>query len=89
MSRQTNSPSVKDTDGNTETPSAINITGNSIKNVLLERNPITREIHSCLTPCSQCSGVYVDAINGNMLRIICSHQCHSTTNKVKRAANTK
>lgn len=50
---------------------------------------ITREVYSCLTPCSQCSGVYVDAISGNMLRIICRHQCHSTTNKIKGAANTK
>ena len=90
MVRQTNSPSVKDTDGNTERGSAIDNTGNSLKSVLVEQNLITREIHSCLTPCNQCSGVYVDSISGNLLRIICRHHCHSTTNKkVKGAENTK
>jgi hypothetical protein len=35
-----------------------------------------REVYSCLTSCSQCSGVYIDSISGTMLRIICSCSCH-------------
>ena len=38
---------------------------------------ITREIDRCLAPCGQCTGVYVDNISGDILRIICRHQCHS------------
>jgi hypothetical protein len=49
MSRQTNSPSVKDTDDITEPNSVINNTDDSLKSVLDVANPITRAIHSCLT----------------------------------------
>jgi cytidine deaminase len=37
---------------------------------------ITREIDRCLAPCTQCTGVYVDNIRGDILRIVCRHQCH-------------
>jgi hypothetical protein len=42
-----------------------------------KENPHVREINSCLVPCEQCTGTYVDSISGTLLRIICSCSCHS------------
>jgi hypothetical protein len=41
-------------------------------------NNVTRHINCCLVSCDQCSGLYIDSIRGDILRIICHHQCHST-----------
>jgi len=46
------------------------------------RAPITREINLCLIPCDQCTGAYEDSVNGNILRIICRHSCHSAAGEV-------
>ncbi|MGA9934772.1 MAG: hypothetical protein WBL44_11995 [Nitrososphaeraceae archaeon] len=43
------------------------------------RNTITRDINYCLAACDQCTGLYIDSIRGDILRIICHHQCHFDT----------
>jgi hypothetical protein len=40
-------------------------------------NNVTRHINCCLVPCNQCTGLYVDSIRGDILRIVCHHKCHS------------
>jgi hypothetical protein len=40
---------------------------------------ITREIEHCLSECKDCTGHYVDSIQGNRIRIICRHSCHNDT----------
>ena len=47
------------------------------KNATNKENTKTRQINICLVPCEQCTGIYVDSINGTLLRIICSCSCHS------------
>jgi hypothetical protein len=51
-------------------------------------NIITREINYCLAPCDQCTGLYIDSIRGDILQIICHHQCHFNT-QACQAAETK
>lgn len=45
-------------------------------------NNVTRHINCCLVPCDQCTGLYVDSIRGDILRIICNHRCHSKKSKL-------
>jgi hypothetical protein len=52
------------------------------------RNTITRDINNCLAPCDECTGLYIDSIRGDILRIICHHQCHFDT-KYKPGVNPK
>jgi hypothetical protein len=52
-------------------------------------NTQIREVYSCLTSCSQCSGVYVDSIGGTILRIVCRHECHSTHHFSNTEKNTQ
>jgi hypothetical protein len=47
------------------------------ENATNKENTQIREINFCLVPCEQCTGIYVDSINGTLLRIICSCPCHS------------
>jgi hypothetical protein len=77
MSHQTNNPIVKDTEADIKLISSFNNTENSLKSFLV-KHQIIREIHSCLMPCNQCTGMYIDAISGKILRIICRHKCHSS-----------
>jgi hypothetical protein len=68
MSQQTNNPTVRDTS------STVNTTITDSR----KEDTFIREIYCCLTSCSQCTGTYIDSINGTMLRIICRHNCHSS-----------
>jgi hypothetical protein len=54
---------------------------NYIKNTSGNKLKIVRHIDYCLTPCDQCTGLYIDSIKGDILRIICHHQCHSKKTK--------
>ena len=56
---------------------------------LPRRAPITREIDLCLMPCDQCTGTYEDSVNGNILRIICRHSCHSAAGEVHSGVGRK
>jgi hypothetical protein len=47
------------------------------QNATKKENPHVHEINSCLVPCEQCTGIYVDSISGTLLRIICPCSCHS------------
>jgi hypothetical protein len=49
------------------------------------RNTITRDINYCLAPCDQCTGLYIDSIKGDILRIICHHPCHFNTQACQAA----
>lgn len=71
MSRQTNNPADR------HASEVNNNAPDRIKSLSQGENPRIREISSCLVPCSECTGVYIDAISGTKLRIICRHQCHS------------
>jgi hypothetical protein len=53
----------------------------ALKNTSANRFKIIRHIDYCLTPCDQCTGLYIDSIKGDILRIICDHQCHSRMTK--------
>ena len=43
------------------------------------KNTIIRDINYCLAPCNQCTGLYIDSIRGDILRIVCHHKCHFDT----------
>jgi hypothetical protein len=58
-------------------------------NASKQKNTVIREVYWCLVPCSQCTGTYVDSINGNMLRIICRHNCHSSGQLITTDHNRK
>jgi hypothetical protein len=38
---------------------------------------IVIQITTCLTSCDQCTGMYEDSVKGDIIRVICHHQCHS------------
>lgn len=69
--------------------SANNTASHAIKNLSKKENTLIREIEVCLAPCSECTGVYIDVITGNRLRLICRHSCHTITKKreVERPSN--
>jgi hypothetical protein len=68
MKSRSDTHSVKKTEGIIELKSESDSENGSI---------ITHYINSCLAPCEQCTGIYTDSIRGDILRIICNHQCHS------------
>jgi len=65
----------------TESPFVNDNNINSLKS-LDNEDIITREIEFCLVPCPNCTGIYIDSISGNRLRILCHHSCH---NKLDRS----
>ena len=78
MDPKTSRPGTSDAAHTAELDSAVD---NPEHTQLIIRNIhgsiITREIDFCLVSCNQCTGAYVDNITGNILLIICRHQCHS------------
>jgi len=73
MKFQTDDQAVEGTRGTPESNSNVERYAKShsgnMKNV-------TRHINCCLVPCNQCTGLYIDSIRGDILRIVCRHQCH-------------
>jgi hypothetical protein len=59
------------------------VTDNNIseKTAHVKGDPVIREINQCLMPCDQCTGIYIDNIGGNIVRIICHHYCHASSLK--------
>jgi hypothetical protein len=59
------------------------VTDNNIseKTAHVKGDPVIREINQCLMPCDQCTGIYIDDIGGNIVRIICHHYCHASSLK--------
>jgi len=76
MKSQTDTHTVKGTGGIIELNSDAE---NYAKSSSGKGNIITRDINYCLAPCDQCTGLYVDSVRGDILRIICHHQCHFDT----------
>jgi hypothetical protein len=76
MNRQTHNPKAKHTD-DIDLTSATSNMADSLKSVS-QKDTVVREIKFCLTSCSLCTGMYIDTINGKMLKVICRHSCHST-----------
>ncbi|MGH9982540.1 MAG: hypothetical protein ACRD8W_01120 [Nitrososphaeraceae archaeon] len=76
MSLETSNPSgLFDTSS-----SAVQATVDSITSIVKRDSrtgsTVSREVGTCLTACAECTGVYIDAIDGKRLRIVCRHHCH-------------
>jgi hypothetical protein len=71
--------SIVESDSNTESYA---------KRLFKNKNTIIRDINYCLAPCDQCTGLYIDSIRGDILRIVCHHKCHFDTKYKPAAAAT-
>ena len=83
MMPPTNNPSVKDTISATNN----DIVASRIEDIHGKEDTPIREIDSCLTSCSRCTGIYTDSIDGTRIRIICRHECHSLSRRLNTEHN--
>jgi hypothetical protein len=50
-----------------------------VKRLSTDGNTIIRDVTYCVMPCIQCPGSYVDNISGNILYLVCRHNCHTNS----------
>jgi hypothetical protein len=83
MRSPTNNSVVKDTIAATNN----NVVSSRIQDLCGKEGTPIREIDSCLTSCSKCTGIYTDSIDGTRIRIICRHECHSLSRRLNTEHN--